>query len=132
MSAIPNRPQAPARRRLLPHGGGGHSDPVPARGTDRRRDCRHEPDRQPHAAATRRLEQRFARAVADGLLLTSVQNPLRLDPFTEPQPDFVVLRPRGDAYAADGRYASAARLSEGVATPRRFPAIAIEIASLFG
>ena len=53
----------------------------------------------PHAAITRRLEQRFARAVADGLVLTSVQNPLRLDPFNEPQPDFVVLSPRPDAYA---------------------------------
>ena len=53
-----------------------------------------------HAAVTRQLEQRFARAVADGLLLTSVQNPLRLDAFNEPQPDFVVLAPRPDAYAA--------------------------------
>jgi len=54
----------------------------------------------PHAAVTRRLEQRFARAVADGLVLVSVQNPLRLDSHNEPQPDFVVLAPRPDAYAA--------------------------------
>ena len=54
----------------------------------------------PHAAVTRRLEQRFARAVADGIVLVSVQNPLRLDPYNEPQPDFVALAPRADAYAA--------------------------------
>jgi Uma2 family endonuclease len=54
----------------------------------------------PHAAVTRRLEQRFARAVADGVVLVSVQNPLRLDSYNEPQPDFVVLAPRTDAYAA--------------------------------
>jgi hypothetical protein len=54
----------------------------------------------PHAAVTRRLEQKFARAVADGLVLVSVQNPLRLDAHNEPQPDFVALRPRPDAYAA--------------------------------
>ena len=54
----------------------------------------------PHAAVTRRLEQQFARAVADGIVLVSVQNPLRLDAHNEPQPDFVALRPRPDAYAA--------------------------------
>ena len=54
----------------------------------------------PHAAVTRRLQQRFARAVADGLVLVSVQNPLRLDAYNEPQPDFVALTPRPDAYAA--------------------------------
>ena len=54
----------------------------------------------PHAAVTRRLGQRFARAVADGLVLVSVQNPLRLDAYNEPQPDFVALARRPDAYAA--------------------------------
>ncbi len=53
-----------------------------------------------HAAVTRRLEQRFARAIADGVVLVSVQNPLRLDAHNEPQPDFVALPPRPDAYAA--------------------------------
>ena len=52
-----------------------------------------------HAAVTRRLEQRFARAVADGIVLVSVQNPLRLDAYNEPQPDFVSLPPRAVAYA---------------------------------
>jgi len=53
-----------------------------------------------HAAVTRRLEQQFARAVADGIVLVSVQNPLRLDTYNVPQPDFVALPPRPDAYAA--------------------------------
>jgi Uma2 family endonuclease len=53
-----------------------------------------------HAAVTRRLEQQFSRAVADGIVLVSVQNPLRLDAYNEPQPDFVALPPRPDAYAA--------------------------------
>jgi Uma2 family endonuclease len=54
----------------------------------------------PQAAVTRRLEQQFARAVADGVVLVSVQNPLRLDTYNEPQPDFVALPPRPDAYAS--------------------------------
>ncbi len=54
----------------------------------------------PHAAVTRRLERQFARAVADGIVLVSVQNPLRLDTYNVPQPDFVALPPRPDAYAA--------------------------------
>jgi len=53
-----------------------------------------------HAAVTRRLERQFARAVADGIALVSVQNPLRLDAYNEPQPDFVALSPRPDGYAA--------------------------------
>ncbi|HTP37283.1 MAG TPA: Uma2 family endonuclease, partial [Methyloceanibacter sp.] len=64
----------------------------------------------PHAAVTRRLEKRFARAVADGVVLVSVQNPLRLDAYNEPQPDFVALRPRPDAYAASHPGASDALL----------------------
>jgi len=54
----------------------------------------------PHAAITNRLVRNFARAVADGLLLVSVQNPLRLDAYNEPQPDLMLLRPRDDGYRA--------------------------------
>jgi len=54
----------------------------------------------PHAAVTRRLGQMFAHAAANGLVMTSVQNPLRLDAWTEPQPDFVALRPQAASYAA--------------------------------
>lgn len=54
----------------------------------------------PHAALTNRLVREFARAVAEGLTLVSVQNPLRLDNFNEPEPDLVLLRPRPDDYRA--------------------------------
>ena len=54
----------------------------------------------PHAAVTNRLVRHFARAVADGLTLVSVQNPLRLDGYNEPQPDLMLLRTRADDYHA--------------------------------
>ncbi len=54
----------------------------------------------PHAAIARRLNQLFARAAADGIALVSVRNPLRLDAFNEPEPDFLLLRPRADDYRA--------------------------------
>ena len=38
----------------------------------------------PHAAVTNRLVRGFARAEADGLVLLTVQNPLRLDAYNEP------------------------------------------------
>src|SRR5574340_1832540 len=41
----------------------------------------------PHAAVTNRLVRYFARAIADGLTLASVQNPLRLDAHNVPHPD---------------------------------------------
>lgn len=52
----------------------------------------------PHAGVVKRLTQQFARAVADGLVLLSVQDPLRLTPYDEPEPDFMRLRPRADSY----------------------------------
>jgi Uma2 family endonuclease len=52
----------------------------------------------PHAAVTNRLNRHFTRAVADGLTLVSVQNPLRLDAYNEPEPDLMLLRPRADDY----------------------------------
>lgn len=52
----------------------------------------------PHAAVTNRLVRGFARAAADGLVLLTVQNPLRLDAYNEPQPDLMLLRPRADDY----------------------------------
>ncbi len=54
----------------------------------------------PHAALTNRLVRHFAQAAADGVTLVSVQNPLRLDDFNEPEPDLVLLRPRPDDYRA--------------------------------
>jgi len=54
----------------------------------------------PHAAITNRLNRLVARAAADGLVLVSVQSPLRLDTFNEPEPDLMLLRPRADDYRA--------------------------------
>ena len=54
----------------------------------------------PQAALTSRLVRYFARAAADGLTLLSVQNPLRLDAYNEPEPDLLLLRPRADDYRA--------------------------------
>jgi Uma2 family endonuclease len=54
----------------------------------------------PHAGVTNRLVRLFAAAAADGLTLMSVQNPLRLDAYNEPEPDLMLLRPRADDYRA--------------------------------
>jgi Uma2 family endonuclease len=59
------------------------------------------PINDPHAACVRRLTQLFGRryAAAD-LALISVQNPIRIERYDEPQPDVTLLRPRPDFYAA--------------------------------
>ncbi len=51
-----------------------------------------------HAGKTNLLNWLFARAAADGLALVSVQSPLRLDAWNEPEPDVMLLKPRGDYY----------------------------------
>ena len=48
-----------------------------------------------HGGVTNYLLQRFT-AAARGRWLVSVQNPLRLDAFSEPQPDFMLLQPAPD------------------------------------
>jgi len=53
-----------------------------------------------HAGNTNRLVRNFARAAADGSVLLTVQTPLRLDRYNEPQPDIMLLRPRPDDYKA--------------------------------
>ena len=55
----------------------------------------------PHAGKTNQLARLFAKAAADGHVLTSVQNPLRLDAYNEPEPDLMLLRPRADDYQAN-------------------------------
>jgi hypothetical protein len=75
--------------------------PVSKRSTPRSSDCLS--SRRRNEATP---EQRFARAVADGLVPVSVQNQLRLDAYNELEPDFVALRPRLDAYAASHRGAA--------------------------
>ena len=45
-----------------------------------------------------RLTSLVARLAADGRVIASVQSPLRLDPYNEPQPDLMLLMPRADFY----------------------------------
>ena len=51
----------------------------------------------PHARAVKRLNRTFARVIGNRALL-SVQDPVRLDPWTEPEPDVALLLPRADDY----------------------------------
>jgi hypothetical protein len=53
-----------------------------------------------HAAADRRLTKLFSRRLGS-VAIVSVQNPIALDDYSEPQPDVALLRPRTDEYAAD-------------------------------
>ncbi|RBP05173.1 Uma2 family endonuclease [Roseiarcus fermentans] len=54
----------------------------------------------PHAAITNRLARHFSRALPDDVALVSVQSPLRLGAYDEPEPDLMVLRPRADGFRA--------------------------------
>ncbi|MCO5169189.1 MAG: Uma2 family endonuclease [Planctomycetes bacterium] len=54
-----------------------------------------------HAACVDRLTELLVHALARRAIVR-VQNPLRLDRYSEPQPDLVVARRRDDFYAADG------------------------------
>jgi len=51
-----------------------------------------------HAAAVKRLNHLFHELLGDRCLL-GVQDPIRLGPYSEPQPDLTLLRPRPDFYA---------------------------------
>lgn len=51
-----------------------------------------------HAACVRFLTRICVRAVSDPVCV-SVQNPVRLGPYSEPEPDVTVLRPRADGYS---------------------------------
>jgi Uma2 family endonuclease len=52
-----------------------------------------------HASCVRRLIRLFSRGAGDRAVV-DIQNPLRLEAHSEPQPDVVLLRPRADLYAA--------------------------------
>jgi len=52
-----------------------------------------------HAATVKRLAQSLFQAVA-GRAIVSVQDPIRLDAQSEPEPDLAVLKPRDDFYAS--------------------------------
>ena len=51
-----------------------------------------------HGGKVNRLTSLVARLAADGRVIASVQSPLRFDPYNEPQPDLMLLRPRADFY----------------------------------
>ena len=53
----------------------------------------------PHASGVKRLVLSFAPLIG-GAAVVSVQDPLRLSDHSEPVPDFMLLRPRADLYAA--------------------------------
>ena len=53
-----------------------------------------------HAGCVNRLNRLFSRRYTDDVALVSVQNPIRIDSYDEPQPDVALLRPRADDYAA--------------------------------
>jgi Uma2 family endonuclease len=52
-----------------------------------------------HAGCVNRLTRLFSRRYAEDRVLVSVQNPIRIDNYDEPQPDVALLRPRADDYA---------------------------------
>src|SRR5712691_11672776 len=53
----------------------------------------------PHAACVSRLVHFLSKAIGETAIL-SIQNPVRLDEFSEPVPDIALLKPRKDYYAA--------------------------------
>jgi len=57
------------------------------------------PATTPNAACVGRLNYRLSRAVPDSVEVR-VQQPLRLDSFSEPEPDIALIRFREDFYAA--------------------------------
>ena len=52
-----------------------------------------------HAACVKRLNVLIGKIVGDSMLI-GVQDPIRLDAYSAPEPDLVLLRPRADFYAA--------------------------------
>lgn len=52
-----------------------------------------------HVAASHRANTLFTEALGRRVIV-SVQNPLRLDRFNEPQPDIIILKPVPDFYAS--------------------------------
>ncbi len=57
---------------------------------------------QDHAATVNRLTRALVMAFGEQAIV-SVQNPVRLNRFNEPRPDFAVFRPRADFYATGER-----------------------------
>ncbi|MBV9895658.1 MAG: Uma2 family endonuclease [Chloroflexi bacterium] len=57
------------------------------------------PINDPHAACVKRLNRLFSRSFADEQVVVSVQDPVRIENYDEPQPDLALLKPRADFYA---------------------------------
>jgi Uma2 family endonuclease len=57
------------------------------------------PINDPHIGCVNRLTALFSRRYEQELALVSVQNPIRIDNYDEPQPDLALLKPRADYYA---------------------------------
>ena len=57
------------------------------------------PINDPHAACVKRLNRLFSRSFADDQVVVSVQDPVRIENYDEPQPDLALLKPRADFYA---------------------------------
>jgi Uma2 family endonuclease len=58
------------------------------------------PINDPHAGCVNRLNRLLSRRYSDDQALVSVQNPIRIERYDEPQPDVALLRPRPDFYAS--------------------------------
>jgi len=56
------------------------------------------PINDPHIGCVNRLTRLFSRRYADEQALVSVQNPIRIEDYDEPQPDIALLTPRADDY----------------------------------
>jgi len=57
------------------------------------------PINDPHIGCVNRLTSLFSRRYSQEVALVSVQNPIRIDNYDEPQPDLALLKPRVDFYA---------------------------------
>ena len=51
-----------------------------------------------HVGCVNRLNTLFSSGVGQ-LAIVSVQNPIRIDDYSEPEPDMALLKPRGDFYS---------------------------------
>src|SRR5438105_12620460 len=104
----------------------------------------------PHMGTVNRLNKMLVLAVGDHGVV-SVQNPVTLPPYSEPQPDFAILRP-GAGMPASGlpladdvlllievyrdpaadSYSSSAELWPGdFASPRALPMVKVDVAEIF-
>ena len=58
------------------------------------------PINDPHIGCVNRLNRVFNRRLPEDAVLVSIQNPVQLGEYDEPQPDVALLRPRPDDYGS--------------------------------